>query len=227
LVNKKGGGVLAIQGGDELWWDHPNDNAADVSVIRIDETSEMDVSHIGSSDLATLEMLRKHDFGIGDDVFVIGLFSFAPGEKQNMPIVRHGNIAMLPNEQLQTELGFTDAYLIEARSIGGLSGSPVFVRKTVMIRTRRVDGEEIEQFDSFLSGAGGSLCLGLAQGHWDVKESKINSPGVMHDQHGVNMGIAIVVPAFKILETLNRTELVNDRADRDAKFVAERLPRMD
>ncbi len=44
--------------------------------------------------------------------------------------------------------------------------------------------------------------LGVMQGHWDVKESEINSPTIRHDKkHGVNYGICIVTPASKIYET--------------------------
>ena len=43
-----------------------------------------------------------------------------------MPILRMGNLAAYPQERVQVEGVEMDAYLIEARSIGGLSGSPVF-----------------------------------------------------------------------------------------------------
>jgi hypothetical protein len=48
------------------------------------------------------------------------------GDLKNVPIVRVGNLASYPSEQIQTRaFGRMEAYLIEARSIGGLSGSPV------------------------------------------------------------------------------------------------------
>jgi hypothetical protein len=34
-----------------------------------------------------------------------------------MPLVRHENAAVVPDEQIQTELGFSDVYLVEGRSI--------------------------------------------------------------------------------------------------------------
>ena len=46
----------------------------------------------------------------------------------NLPIVRLGAIAAMPGEYIKTDWGCLRAYLIEARSIGGLSGSPVFIR---------------------------------------------------------------------------------------------------
>ena len=43
-------------------------------------------------------------------------------------------------EQVQTELGHTEMYLVEARSTGGLSGSPEFVRPTCGYEIKRSDG---------------------------------------------------------------------------------------
>jgi hypothetical protein len=126
-----------------------------------------------------------------------------------MPIIRHGNIAMMPKEQIQTELGYADVYLIEARSLGGLSGSPVFVRPTICTA---IPDNQWGLKHNFSYGHGATL-LGLMHGHWDVKESEMNKAFFTHDRkHGVNYGIAIVVPAYKIVETLNRPELIELRA---------------
>ncbi len=37
-----------------------------------------------------------------------------------------GNIAMMPDEPVRTSIGMMESYLIEVRSIGGLSGAPRF-----------------------------------------------------------------------------------------------------
>jgi hypothetical protein len=56
------------------------------------------------------------------------------GRKRNIPIVRTGNISMIPSEKVpgiqirRGESVESEVYLIEARSVGGLSGSPVFIR---------------------------------------------------------------------------------------------------
>ena len=50
--------------------------------------------------------------------------------------------------------------------------------------------------------------MGLIHGHWDIKESDMNKPDYPHDStRGVNMGIAVVVPAKKILEVFAHPEL--------------------
>ena len=70
---------------------------------------------------------------MGDEVFVVGLFRHRHGTQRNIPIVRVGNLAALTEEKVATnDFGLVDAYLIEARSIGGLSGSPVFLNLWVV-----------------------------------------------------------------------------------------------
>ena len=105
---------------------------------------------------------------------------------------------MMPDEPVPTSVGLIDGYLIEARSIGGLSGSPVFVRESVTL------------------GIGSFYLMGLMHGHWDIplenKNDTIDAVGV---NGAVNMGIAIVVPIRKILEVINRQELVDMRRRED------------
>jgi hypothetical protein len=118
---------------------------------------------------------------------------------------------MLPADQIQTERGFADVYLIEARSIGGLSGSPVFARTT-------------DNPDSPVR----TKLLGLMHGHWDIKESEINKPSIIQDrQRGVNLGIGVVVPASKILETINQPALVEWRAIMEKKILKQSIPSTD
>jgi len=56
-------------------------------------------------------------------------------------------------------------------------------------------------------------------GHWDLPPGSINDElgGGDHGRASVNMGIAIVVPAKKILETINQPELaaIIEREERD------------
>jgi hypothetical protein len=162
--------------------------------------------------------MRKHKVGVGDEVFVVGLFTYAPGSKRNLPIVRPGNIAMIPDEQIQVDGEFTDAYLIEARSIGGISGPPVFVRPSMAL-----DEARFGLGNKRLIGLSSELyLLGLMHAHWDIKESEMNRPSAIHDrQRGVNMGIGVVVPAQKILETMMHPEISKMLTDNDAKLLQE------
>jgi len=157
-------------------------------------------------------------------VYTTGLFKPAAGPDSNLPILRQGNIAMLPKEQIQTELGYADVYLMEVRSLGGLSGSPVFVRPSIDFKV--ADGRG-KQRDAFAAGLGFVL-LGLMHGHWDSKESEINKANFAPDRkRGVNMGIGIVVPATKNFETINQPELVAMRKEAEERATRRMVPGMD
>jgi hypothetical protein len=210
LVNRRGGGVKNLRAVVGDWSTHPNDPTADVALIQVGNDPEADIDTVDLKWLATPERLKFLNIGIGDEVHATGLFTPVPGERRNVPIVRFGNIAMMPEEQIQTDLGFADVFLVEARSLGGISGSPVFVRPTINYKLP----PEMQHGDvknAYWCGHGATL-LGLMHGHWDIRESEMNKAFFTHDRkHGVNMGIAIVVPAIKILETLNCAELVEFR----------------
>jgi hypothetical protein len=73
------------------------------------------------------------DVGVGDDVFMIGLFADLEGKATNNPMARFGNISMMANEETQL-LRSNDkmllAHVVDMHSRPGFSGSPVFVYRT-------------------------------------------------------------------------------------------------
>lgn len=108
----------------------------------------------------------------------------------------------MPEELVETQLGKIDAYLVEARSIGGLSGSPVFANLGV-VRVR--EGQLKYRPDGTLY-----YLLGLMHGHWDLGIPELDK--VSADTTGiqrVNMGIGIVAPVEKILEVINQPTVAN------------------
>lgn len=187
---------------DARWYVHPKDKIADVAVMPFGPPTNADIVAIPTTMFLTEEVIAKDTIGPGDEVFMTGLFTHLWGMFRNRPIVRVGNLAMLPEyDKVQTAMGFMPAYLIEARSIGGLSGSPVFVTETLGMKNEA--GE-------ILAGGGPFYFMGLMHGHWDIPPEAKND--IPTDQEGaVNMGIAIVVPAITILEVLNQEELMEKR----------------
>jgi hypothetical protein len=220
LVNGVDGRPTHITNFGPQWFYHPTDANADVAILEIAEQSNVDNLAVPTGDFVTqLDVETRESVDIGDEVFVTGLFTPAPGQNRNMPLVRHGNVAMIPDEQIQTELGFSDVYLVEGRSIGGLSGSPAFVRRTETFKIVN-DGRVSEVWCP-----GPFKLLGLMHGHWEIRESDINNPLIQHDRkHGVNLGIAIVTPASKILDILNEPALQTIRALGDAGLRVKRVP---
>jgi hypothetical protein len=225
LLNGKDGGVKQLKSIGPEWWSHPNDKSADVAVRQVGFQDDVDLLAIQIKDFIRPEDIKTSQVVPGDEVFLAGLFSPAPGIKRNLPITRHGNIAMLPDEQVETEFGYADVYLVEARSIGGLSGSPVFVRPPLRYGIEMPKGTT-----AYFDAIGKFRLLGLMHGHWDIRETEINNSKIEHDRKkGVNLGIGIVVPAIKILETINHPELIERRrlSEEDMAKRRKSIPGMD
>jgi hypothetical protein len=212
-VNTKDGKSELIRGEGVKWWYHPIDSSIDVAVISWLPPQQVEYKSIPVSMFLSEEIIRSKSIGTGDEVFITGLFAHLVGSSRNLPIVRMGNIAMMPGEPVASkELGNIEAYLIEARSIGGLSGSPAFVRET-----------------STLGGVGSFWLLGLMHGHWDIPADTKNDQLLTDsDKNGqVNMGIAIVIPAKKILEVLNQQLLIENRKKNDENWRRQNTPTLD
>ena len=110
------------------WLFHPTDPSVDLALLHTGVPNGWDHLVIPSSMCATPQSLEANAVGLGDEVFIVGLFRHHHGTQRNIPIVRVGNLAAMTEEKVNTKhYGLVDAYLIEARSIGGLSGSPVFL----------------------------------------------------------------------------------------------------
>jgi hypothetical protein len=189
----------------------PEDAAADISAVLLPE------------EFANEATIASEHIGAGEEVFIAGYFSYFPGQRKNIPIVRVGNIAAMPDELLETKNRVKMAgYLIEARSIGGLSGSPVFVHMPAL---RVIDGEVTQNTGKI------HYLLGLMHGHYDLKETSLadaaGEDGAEMDATNperLNVGIGIVVPAKDIEETLMQDELVEARKRATAQERADDGP---
>jgi hypothetical protein len=174
-----------------LWLNHPTEpDAVDVSIILASgfPVRRLDQRVFPIAAFATKDRVELEEIGLGEEIVVAGLFAPHHGTAKNIPIVRIGTIAAMPEEKVITKIGPIDAYLVEARSIGGLSGSPVFVNMGIMRDRRGVLNVEKRVNNERSTGA--IYLLGLMHGHYDEQK--------------VNMGIGIVVPATKILEVVNQ-----------------------
>jgi hypothetical protein len=217
-LNKKDGTMAWVWTNTSDWITHPSDSSVDVAVIRCILPEDFDQLAFPLNGAATSDVMTQNAFGVGEEVFLTGLFYPHSGTLRNIPIVRTGNIAALPEEKVRTKkYGLIDAYLIEARSIGGLSGSPVFIYSS----GHRTVGDKIS-----IGGAGYYL-LGLMHGHWDTAASKVDSTEDKLTEEKINMGIAIVVPVEKILEVLEHPSIKRVDAEAEQKLIAEKGPTAD
>lgn len=191
------------------WWYHPTERDsvdAAVMVLPVAQVLSLDILPIPVVMFVGEELAKSQNLGVGDEVFVIGLFKNAKGRSKNVPIVRIGNVAMMPSEKIlfpsQNEPErLIYANLLESRSIGGLSGSPVFIRQTIQTRWGfDAAGGPLGSAARFASGP--YHFFGSVIGHWQVP---LDFGGIRPEI--VNMGIAPMVPAHKILEVLAHPEL--------------------
>src|SRR5581483_6130068 len=219
-ANMRGANLEFLETVVSDWTFHPTDETVDVAVLLIrahkDERGQAGVlfghDHFLFGPLpmgtASPEVIATEGIGPGDEVFIIGLFRNHPGRLRNIPIARIGNIAAMPGERVRTDWHDREleAYLIEARSIGGLSGSPVFVQLGSVRPTAP------GQLEVHNHRGGPHYLLGLVHGHFDVRMPDIDMDAedvASRDQ--INCGIAIVVPVSKILEVLNQPKLLAER----------------
>jgi hypothetical protein len=204
-VNVKGAGFAYLPCSVEVWTTHPDTTLIDdVAVLPWNPEAEFEYRSYPLEDSVD----EKTGHGVGDEVFLPGLFVNHAGKERNIPIVRIGNIAAMPSEPVKSRIGPLDAYLVEARSIGGLSGSPVFVNLGLY---RKVDGKVVEARDN----EGVHRLLGLMHGHWSVQpQDAPEGDDVTLDavsDEWINMGIAMVVPVERIIATVNHPEQVQMR----------------
>lgn len=202
-VNLVGGSCTILEVGD--WSFHPSSSSyVDVAVAPFAAPSNAEILAIPPHNVMTPELMLSKQIGAGDDVFIVGLFKKNPGESRAIPIGRIGTIAAIPQEPIWTmNYGDMEAILIECRSMGGLSGSPVFVNldpyldfpPNSLLKTSSTGGRSYSA----------SRLLGLVHGHWEDDASDDFRDSRM------NVGIAIVVPAHKVLEALNTPALVTHR----------------
>lgn len=213
------------------WISPPDDSGVDLAVCEFED----DGANAGFAvDIEFHEPVCAKDFedeaiSLGQDVFMIGLFVRHPGKKQNTPIARGGIFSAAPSDTVQINLRTqrnplikaAKVYLVECRSLGGLSGSPIFAQYATMHRTKYA----IEMWN----GVPPTRFLGIVSGHCQVNEHEIDAVTENWDpkKDKLNSGIAIVVPAEKVVEILNSEKFASNREIKFARLAAESAPTLD
>lgn len=120
------GGIEVIDLDERDWVFHPDGD--DVAVcFLLHDYRKFKFKHFGLNNFITKEILDNYNIGPGDKTFAVGRFVNHEGSIKNLPTVRFGNIAQMPWEPIRQDNGFLqESFLVESRSVGGYSGSPVF-----------------------------------------------------------------------------------------------------
>lgn len=210
-VNQRGGGTASYRFHVDDWVIHEAGTYLDLAILNWSPPSDQcSYKFVPDSLFVSDEVVRTRKIGVGDDLYITGLFVNHAGMDRNVPIVRSGIIASMPLEpvsaptpgNIRTKM---EAYLVEARSIGGLSGSPVFVSAGGLRHPNptsiSITGQEL-------------LFLGVMRGHWDAEFAPSDAVVPNHRKgEVVNMGIGIVVPAPSVLKLTYLPEAVTARRE--------------
>jgi hypothetical protein len=144
-----------------------------------------DTKEISEDFFVSPEIIKAEGIDESNEVFFAGLFAQFVGAKKNIPIVRHGKIAMMPDEPIN----FTYLFLVDVLTFGGNSGSPVFVK------TGGPGDDNRPRPAKF-------YLLGVMDAYFNVNSPVTVQTGTLHGLAAENTGVAAVVPAQKIEEIL-------------------------
>jgi hypothetical protein len=236
-INTRGGGRDIIPLDQSRWYVHPNGDDIAVCPVTLDQGHKFSV--LTRAQFLTREAVEEFDIGPGDDVFVVGRFVNHEGKERNLPTARFGNIAQMPWEPITIDGQPQESFLVEARSIAGYSGSPVFVHFTS--QNIPLDPKLRESFDTGrlpipgLSPKRVRLAmplpvrfvwlLGIDWCHLGREEKITNVHTGMDSADWVvknNTGMMGVVPAWKLLEILDGDEMKKLVDDLSAKAREEK-----
>jgi len=233
-LNLKEGGSRNIPT-PKISWVFDSEN--DIAVLSGKIGELFDVCHIIEREIVTKAVIGKHKWINGEilpsaDTILVGLFTSHHGLEHNIPIVRIGNIAAMPDDLINTPTGYVKAYLIETRSIGGLSGSPVFLSPTFkwlflgmmrgrlntkdptdVVRAAIMNNEELKKDIEKLSPELQKVILGLMEKHFLVDD--------------INTGIGIVIPAELIFDFINQHPAFKTQREETVKDLKKKSPYRD
>jgi hypothetical protein len=133
-LNTRDGGVHVMNFYETDW--RFIEGGPDLAVIPLDIDFEKHrvsmIPHVGDF-FASKSDLAIGNIGVGEDVFMFGLFVDHGGIERNAPSARFGNISMLPSEdaKILQQNGYPgECFVLDMHSRTGFSGSPVFVYRT-------------------------------------------------------------------------------------------------
>jgi hypothetical protein len=173
------------------------DSSVDLAVIPGRPDLAKHEFKVVTDDLITTNTeYQSLQIGEGSEVFFAGLFWQFVGEHRNYPIVRFGRVALVTDERIIWNGIKTDLYLIESGAYGGNSGAPVFF----YLGPERVPG-------SLVVGPRVLKLAGIIQGNFGDAEPIVAIERALVPMARANVGIAAVVPAYKLHEILFSPEL--------------------
>lgn len=198
-LNTRDGGTEAVRvplvhEGEKRTVYFPPEDGVDLAVVpMLPDQKKFEYLFLPEEMIVTQGTFGTLGIAEGSDVFFTGLFTPHIGEKRNYPIVRFGRVALITPEKVAWQELKIDLYLMETNSFGGNSGSPVFF----YLGSDRVPG-------SVVVGNPQLYLAGLMKGTFN-EEHPLETAAPYRSVE--SLGIAAVVPAYKIHELLFGAEL--------------------
>lgn len=142
-VNTKGASPMVIKTEPPEWFFHQDKRIDICAIPTMRSTPETTLPKDQETDIVFINlpsMLGRNvsPLDLGDEVFMPGAFIGRIGERRNIPIIRTANIAAMPEEPISYGSPRRSAFLIETKSLGGSSGSPIFFNMEEIRPIRRV-----------------------------------------------------------------------------------------
>jgi hypothetical protein len=212
-MNRVDGGAYNEEINRIDWVFHPT---SDIAVAPFQWGQQYDVVPLELNYGLTEARRVQKAIDCGDIIYIVGLFRLHRGSKKNVPIVHVGHIAAMPDEEELVSLRDpvtqqerkVAAYLIEAQTLEGLSGSPVFVRRGVKAT--------LAQHDTRVKplGYGAIFLMGVYLGAWDARPGEILEADRDFKQRlRVPVGIGSVAPFDHIMEVVEGPQMELMRQD--------------
>ena len=227
-VPLKGGGVKDLH--VPKWWKN-DQKLKDVAVapILLPDNQDMvasDPPHFADDPSWADDKLfdgEGIDPQLGDIVYFIGLLqNVGAMVESNTPMVRAGTLGRLMQEDCpvvtpEKVVIYITAHLIDCRSFGGFSGSPVYLQQSRAGIVKRKDGSP------GITTRYRTALFGMIGGHYDDYAAVENTYGKSdHLTVPVNTGVGYVIPVEFIRETLMKEELIAMRTEAKEREAAER-----
>ncbi|MCE0764828.1 serine protease [Pseudonocardia kujensis] len=223
-INAKDGGAEVFTIPGDMWLHHPDgDDIAAVSMESLSRDSYQ-LSDVPFNLYMTQEQRDNGTFGAGDECFVVGRNVGLEGQEFNTPACRFGAVSIMrPDKIYQPRRAHAqDSIVVEAKSLGGYSGAPVFIYQSPGIS--EPTGGFMENWPVVVNSYmwSGFALLGITWGHANGR-TPVEGPWLDLTQSEkdlvVNSGMMLVVPAWKIADLLNQDVFVEERRRTEAKYV--------
>jgi hypothetical protein len=188
-------------------WSFPQDDSVDLAALPLAPDPKMFYYRgIPTSAFATEDIMKSDGITEGADVILAGYFYPFAGTRKIQPLVRHGILAMSPNEPVPMPGGVGSAYLIDLHILHGNSGSPVMV----------CNGSP--SLPGVIVLGSGCRLLGVVSGfYFEDEDLELKPATLLSGNVKANSGVSFVVPAGELLKLLTSAPL---RESREAQIKA-------